>query len=304
MRLKTLLLSMVIAVTALGAQSLSIKIVNAQTQEAIPYTAVFSKDNKEGSYADEKGVFSFEFSATIDTILLSTIGFQTLKMALHDLREETRIALLPIKLDLPIVTITDAKFRREDIALGYFKRFRGIPTATVSTNSSNRFAMLVKNSVEEKAWITKLRIRFSVNQSFVASYYRIRLRIYANNEGKPGKDFLTSAQPIDIRENQQSLEYAIPYGSIAFPSEGVFIGYDVLGYKDETGNFHVFKSGQKVPKKKSEWSDFLCPSIAVWQKTEEKEVFEANGLGGWRKSSLLFRLGAPMFGIVVSFKKP
>lgn len=302
MKLKTLLLGMLISFT-LGAQPLTLKIVNAQTQEAIPYAAVFSKDNKEGSYADEKGVFSFEFSATIDTILLSTIGFQTLKMALQDLREETRIALLPIKLDLPVVTITDAEFRREDIALGYFKRFRGIPTATVSTNFSNRFAMLIKNSIEEKAWITKLRIRFSVNQSSVASYYRIRVRIYANNEGKPGEDILTSAQPIDIRGNQQSLEYAIPYGSIAFPSEGIFIGYDVLGYKDETGNFHVFKSGQKIPKKKSEWSDFLCPSIAVWQKAKEKEVFEANGLGGWRKSPMLFRLGAPMFGIVVSFKE-
>ena len=303
MKLKTLLSVMVISATTLNAQTINLKIVNAQTQEAIPYAAVFSKDNKEGSYADEKGEFSFEFSTTIDTILLSAIGFQTLKMALHDLLQETIIALRPIKLDLPVVTITDAKFKKKDVALGYFKRFRGIPTGSVATNSSNRFAMLIQNSLEQKAWITKLRIRFDVDQRSLASYYRIRPRIYANNEGKPGKDILTSLQAIDIQANQQSLEYAISYGSIPFPSEGVFIGYDVLGYIDKTGNFHVFKSGQKVQKKKSEWPDFLCPGIAVWQKAKEKEVFEANGLGGWRKSPMLFRLGAPMFGIVASFKE-
>ena len=88
MKLKTLLSVMVISATTLNPQTINLKIVNAQTQEAIPYAAVFSKDNKEGSYADEKGVFSFEFSATIDTILLSAIGFQTLKMALHDLQQE------------------------------------------------------------------------------------------------------------------------------------------------------------------------------------------------------------------------
>jgi hypothetical protein len=303
MKYCTLLFAVLICNGTLGAQTLNLKIVNAQTQEAIPYVAVFSKDNKEGSYADEQGNFAFEFGKGIDTILISTIGFQTQKMALQSLYQARKLELPPIKLDLPVVTITDAKSKRADVALGYFKRFRGIPTSSASTNANNRFAILIKSSIEQKAWITKLRIRFSVNQSSVASYYRIRLRIYSNNEGKPGKDILTSAPPIDIRDTQQSLEYAIPYGSIEFPPEGVFIGYDVLGYKDETGSFHVFKSGQNVPRKKSEWSDFLCPSIAVWQKAKEKEVFEANGIGAWRKSPMLFRLGAPMFGIVASFKE-
>lgn len=298
-----LLFAVLICNGTLGAQTLNLKIVNAQTQEAIPYVAIFSKDNKEGSYADEQGVFAFKFSANVDSILISTIGFQTQKMALQSLYQARKLELQPIKLDLPVVTITDAKSKKENVALGYFKRFRGIPTFSVSTNFNNRFAMLIKNSIEERAWITKLRIRFSVNQSSVASYYRIRLRIYANNEGEPGKDILALAQPIDIRDNQQSLEYAIPYGSIAFPPEGVFIGYDVLGYKDETRSFHMFKSGQNVPRKKSEWYDFLCPSIAVWQKANEKQVFEANGLGSWRKSPLLFGFGAPMFGIVVSYDK-
>lgn len=303
MKYCTLLFAVLICNGALGAQSLTLKIVNAHTKEAIPYAAVFSKDNKEGSYADENGAFSFEFSASVDTIMFSAVGFQTQRVALQGVNNDRKVELQPIKFDLQVVTITDTKSKKENVALGYFKRFRGIPTSSAATNGNNRFALLIQNTIERRAWITKLRIRFNVNQSSVATRYRVRLRIYSNKEGKPSEDMLVLEKPIDIRDNQQSLEYDITYGSIAFPPEGVFIGYDVLGYTDKTGNFHVFKSGQNGQKKKSGWSDFLCPEIAVWPNAKEKEVFEANGLGPWRKSPMLFRLGAPMFGIVASFKE-
>lgn len=303
MRLSTLLSVLVISVITLNAQTINLKIVNAQTQEAIPYAAVFSKDNKEGSYADEKGRLSFEFSPTVDTILCSAVGFGLEKMTLEQALRSKSLALHPTVMNLPDVTIFSKSQKEVETNLGYFKRFRGLPTFAVHTNINNRFALLIKNPLEKPGWVTKLRVRFDVEPSKIAAFYRIQLRVYANDGGKPGKDLLSVIQPVDIETNQQSLTQGIPYRQLLLPVEGLFLGYDVLGYTDKQGAFHPFKRGQKVPiRKKMEWEDLLCPGVAVDKKQKSVEVFEANGLGSWYKSHIV-QFGAPMFGLVASFKE-
>jgi hypothetical protein len=122
MKYCTLLFAVLICNGTLGAQTLNLKIVNAQTQEAIPYVAVFSKDNKEGSYADENGAFSFEFSASVDTIMFSAVGFSLEKMSLKQALGSKILALTPIVVNLPDVTVPskDAKIGARN--LGYFKK--------------------------------------------------------------------------------------------------------------------------------------------------------------------------------------
>ncbi len=303
MKLSALLSVMVISVSTLSAQTINLKIVNAQTQEAIPYAAVFSKDNKEGSYADEQGRFAFEFSPTVDTILCSAVGFGLEKMTLEQALKSKSLALRPTVMNLPDVTILSKSQKEVETKLGYFKRFRGLPTYAVHTNINNRFALLIKNSIEKPGWVTKLRVRFDVELSKIAAFYRIQLRVYANDGGKPGKDLLGVIQPVDIETTQQSLTQEIPSRQLLFPLEGLFLGYDVLGYTDKQGAFHPFKRGQKVPiGKKMEFDDFLCPGVAVDEKQKSVEVFEANGLGPWGKSHIV-KFGAPMFGLVASFKE-
>lgn len=303
MKLRTLLSVMVISITALSAQTINLKIVNAQTQEAIPYAAVFSKDNKEGSYADEKGNLSFEFSQTVDTLLFSAVGFSLEKMALKDALKIKTKALRSSVVSLPDVTISSKGIKKYEKNFGYFKRFRGIPTFGVHTNINNRFALLIDNPTEQEGWVTKVRVRFDLSFTKTANFYRIQLRVYANINGKPGTDLLTAFKAMDIKSSQQSLEQEIPEGTLPFTSEGVFVGYDVLGYEDTQGVFHPFKRGQKVPiGKKMEFDDFLCPGVAVDKKQKSVEVFEANGLGSWGKSHIV-KFGAPMFGLVASFKE-
>lgn len=303
MKIRTLLFAVLICNCTLDAQTLNLKIVNAQTQEAIPYVAIFSKDNKEGSYADEQGRFVFEFSPGVDTILFSAVGFSLEKMSLNQALGSKILALTPIVVNLPDVTILSKSQKEVETNLGYFKRFRGLPTFAVHTNINNRFALLIKNPLEKPGWVNKLRVRFDVEPSKIAAFYRIQLRVYANDAGKPGKDLLSVIQPVDIETNQQSLTQEISSRHLLFPVEGVFLGYDVLGYADKQGAFHLFKRGQKVPiGKKMEWDDFLCPGVAVDKKQKVVEVFEANGLGPWYKSFIV-QFGAPMFGIVASFKE-
>ena len=303
MKLSTLLSVMVISIATLNAQTINLKIVNAQTQEAIPYAAVFSKDNKEGSYADEKGNLSFEFSQTVDTVQFSAVGFGLEKMALKDALKIKTKALQSLVISLPDVIISSKGLKKYEKNFGYYKRFRGIPAFGVHTNINNRFALLIDNPTEQEGWVTKVRVRFDLSFTKAANFYRIQLRVYANINGKPGTDLLTTFKAMDIKSSQQSLEQEIPEGTLPFTSKGVFIGYDVLGYEDAKGMFHPFKRGQKVPiGKKMEWDDFLCPGVAVDKKQKAVEVFEANGLGPWYKSHIV-KFGAPMFGLVASFKE-
>lgn len=281
------------------SQTIKLQIVNSQTGEPIAHVAVFSKDNKEGTYADEKGNVQFEFSSSKDTILFSAIGFELLYVSLKKALQSNRMSLNPITLNLPDVTISSKQTKIEEKGLGFFRRFRGLPGFAVYSNMNNRYALLINNPNEQTGWINKIRIRFAVSSSKIADTYRIQLRIYKNENGKPGEDLFTLPF-VNINTSQQSLEQEIPDRQLLFPKEGVFIGYDALGYTDQKGTYHSFKRGQKVPiGKKGEWDDFLAPGVAIDKKHKQVEVFEANGLGAWYKSFMV-RWGAPMFGLVVS----
>lgn len=281
------------------AQLLKIQIVNSQNKEPIAHVAVFSKDNKEGTYADEKGNVQFEFNPSTDTILFSAIGFELLRLSLKQAQQNNNVALNPVVLNLPDVTISSNQAKIEEKSFGFFKRFRGLPGFAVYSNMNNPYALLVNNPNEQTGWINKIRIRFAVSSSKIADTYRIQLRIYKNENGKPGEDLFTLPF-VNINPSQQSLEQEIPERQLLFPKEGVFIGYDALGYTDQKGTYHSFKRGQKVPiGKKGEWSDYLAPGVAIDKKHKQVEVFEANGLGAWYKSFMV-RWGVPMFGVVVS----
>jgi hypothetical protein len=298
MKLKTLLLVMVISATTLSAQTINLKIVNAQTQEAISYAAVFSKDNKEGSYADEKGEFSFEFSQTIDSILFSAVGFSIVKMELKQALGTKTVALTPSVVNLPDVIITSKEAKVVEQNLGYLKK--NGDKMFFATNQHNRIALLIKNPIEQNAWVTKLQFQFSGWGDDVVKTFRLKLRVYANEEGKPGSDLWSHDGWLDLDSQQNKLEYSMSSRILLLPAEGVFIGFDFLGYVDKEGEYHSFVKGQLAQKKKI-FPNVMSPKVKVLKDEKGMIVFQANGLGAWQRSSVE-KFGVPMFGIVASFK--
>lgn len=300
MKYCTLLFAVLICNGTLGAQTLNLKIVNAQTQEAIPYAAVFSKDNKEGSYADEKGSFAFEFSMSVDTILFSAVGFSIGKMSLKQALGSKILALIPIMVNLPDVTVTSKEAKIGERNLGYFKKNGN--KMSFSSNQHNRIALLIKNPLEQNAWVSKLRFQFSGWGDDVVKIYRLKLRIYANNEGVPGSDLWSHEGWLDLDSQQKKLEFAISSRSFFLPPKGVFIGFDFLGYVDKTGTYHPFVKGQLMKQKSSSYPNVMAPKMSVLKDEKGMIVFNANGLGAWQRSAVE-QFGAPMFGIVASFKE-
>jgi hypothetical protein len=291
---------MVISIITLNAQTINLKIVNAQTQEAIPYAAVFSKDNKEGSYADEKGNFAFEFSQTVDTVLFSAVGFSLGKMSLKKALGSKMVMLIPSVVNLPDVTVSSKGAKIVARSLGYFKK-KGNKMG-MSTNQHNRIALLITNPIEQNAWISKLQFQFLGWEDKIVKIYRIKLRVYANKEGMPGLDLWSHAGWLDLSAGQSKLEYSIPERILSLPPEGVFVGFDFLGYIDKDEAYHPFVKGQLMKRKGSTFSNVMAPKIKVLKDEKGMIVFQANGLGAWQKSSVE-QFGAPMFGIVASFKE-
>ena len=300
MKIRTLLFAVLICNCTLDAQTLNLKIVNAQTQEAIPYVAVFSKDNKEGSYADEQGRFVFEFSPGVDTILFSAVGFSLEKMSLNQALGSKILALTPIVVNLPDVTVTSKEAKVGERNLGYFKKNGN--KMFFSSNQQNRIALLIKNPLEQNVWISKLQFQFSGWGDDIVKIYRLKLRTYANNEGAPGSDLWSNEGWLDLDSQKNKLEYAIPSRTLPLPAEGVFIGFDFLGYVDKKGTYHPFVKGQLMKQKSSSYPNVMAPKMSVLKDEKGMIVFNANGLGAWQRSSVE-QFGAPMFGIVASFKE-
>lgn len=298
MKLRTLLSLMVISVTTFSAQTINLKIVNAQTQEAIPYAAVFSKDNKEGSYADEKGEISFEFSQTVDTVLFSAVGFSLEKMSLQQTLGSKIVALTPSVVNLPDVTVSSKGAKVVERNLGYFKKKGN--KMSFATNQHNRIALLIKNPIEQNTWVSKLQFQFSGWGDDVVKTYRLKLRIYANQEGKPGLDLWSHDGWLDLGSQQNKLEYVIASRVLHLPAEGLFIGFDFLGYVDKNGGYHPFVKGQLTPTK-TIYPKVMSPIMSVLKDEKGMIVFQANGLGAWQRSTVE-QFGVPMFGIVVAYK--
>jgi hypothetical protein len=80
-------------------------IKDATTQEAVAFANIQFGHQQEGTVSDINGQFNIPQHSAFDTLRISCLGYQTVRMALRDLTDHSTILLKPVNIELSEVRI-------------------------------------------------------------------------------------------------------------------------------------------------------------------------------------------------------
>jgi len=219
MSLKTLASFIIILFNSLHSfaqQTISGKILNSTTQQAIPYANIGLRKYNVGTISNPDGSFSLYIPANLlsDTLVISSIGFGAKIIPVNYLvqRKNTVIYLNEKIVALSPVIVSTKKEKPKTFELGNAGFNGGVLEAdtlyagrSVSLLIDNKEANIKKGFVFP-AFIEKARLRIFRNN--LGSFkFRVRLNEVDDVTGYPGQDILTKSIVVESSMRKGWLEF-------------------------------------------------------------------------------------------------
>ena len=223
------------------AQDISIH--DTYSKEPVPFATISFGDGM-GTFANGKGVFRFskKLYPQVDTLFISSIGYQDLKVAALNLKEQ--IDLIPKASRLETVVVTTeltGKFKIEDIKPIVHKEYEDCWLPTVESEIAVKF-----DRVDGKpTTISKLEFPILLEKSQRSKKGKLRkfstlFRLQFYDVEPDGSPSFTSYYPsqtfIITQESDKVYELDVTDLRISIPKNGIFAAIQVLGYAKPNGD--------------------------------------------------------------------
>lgn len=195
------------------------KVVNALTDEPVAYVIVTDAGRKVGIRTDTSGLF--RFPTPVDTLLLSAPGYKTTRVVTSDsleIRLEENLLLMqniPFPMNRPPVTVQTGALRKH--AKGRI--------SDCNLTSQSEYALYVPNDEKQLAILNKVSF-YVLRAGQPRTPFRIR--IYQNQNGKPGGDLLDESVIVYPKWWKRWKEVKVGQYNIVVPREGFFVAMEWL----------------------------------------------------------------------------
>lgn len=261
------------------------KIIDKETRYPVSY-ATISFGNGNGIFADDEGNFTFttKLYHDIDTLYISSLGYQELKIATDKLQNEIILAPLSEELQEVIVQVKPrGKFKLKTLKPtthdDYFKCW--LPTI------ESEIAVFFPNDDKKPKQITSLylpikteasnwneRKKSSAKKRPFSTLFKVHF--YENNNGLPGD--VLSYEKVIFRVTEASdsvFELNIEDNDIFIPKNGIFVSIQILGYTDKQGKLLPNKKYQEVKTRRGivKVSTTFRPLLPFTNKIPTKRTF-------------------------------
>lgn len=252
--------------------SQSVAVLNSDTQEAIPFVTMILKYKGEitgGLYSDEKGLGNID--ATFDTVEFSCLGFEDQVLDRANLERVVYLKPRSIVLDEIVISslrlkdtmIGEYNVRRKDRAtIGDVNSFMAVFFENTFGKAVPFHALLLKLS--KIKYTTALRIHiYSRKDHFVKGVlaHEDMYNTFVPDEDLYERNIIVYLNPEDGKDVRVELsEY-----NLKLPVNGAFVGIEVVGYFDNTGQPVKTKSPGEVTwlEMHSSLNDNYCQKISV-----------------------------------------
>ena len=219
-----------IALTGL-AQNLTIKktVVSATDYQPVKFASVAIRNSNKGAYTNLSGEFTIACNSA-DSLTISAISYR--KGIYHYSSLPDTILLREEHVQLPEVIVSSKEQRQHTTLLGlYNKKRTGAYTGAIAA------ALYIDNTERLNAHLSKTFFKLS-KVSWIYSkkpeYYKllVRLKLYKRNafDHSPDEEILTRNITQEISEKQTDIVFDIDSFNIPFPSDGIFVAIEFLGY--------------------------------------------------------------------------
>ena len=222
----TFVVPIMFAVTFLTAQEITGFVFNKESSEPVKYANVKIKNLNRGTYVNEQGQFRIKAEQN-DTLIISCIGFNIQFFPVSLLNSGDTLYLNPRSYIIPDVVITN---KSKTIEVGYLEEKTKLYHVFPAYQWGTEFVCFISNNSKKNSRI--LSVSFIAKPGKAESI--IRLHVYEPlSSGKPGEELLQ--KDVLVTSSQISkgrLEIDITNHNIVFPENGVFVGLELIGYKN------------------------------------------------------------------------
>lgn len=236
-----------------------ITVSDSITKYPVSY-ATISFGNGNGTFADDEGKFYFtkKLYPDIDSLFISALGFKDLNISTENLPNQLFLQPQADELDEVVIgTKLNRKFKEEKLKPylddDYYKCW--LPTieseiAVYFPKTSNQdqklTSVIFPIALESKDW--SKRKRANSDKKKFSTLFKVKL--YGNNNGKPGK--VLTYETIVFRateKNGDAYELNVEDYNLYIPKDGFFVSLQVMGYTDKFGKLLPNKKYKEIKTK-------------------------------------------------------
>ncbi|WP_299101757.1 carboxypeptidase-like regulatory domain-containing protein [uncultured Winogradskyella sp.] len=258
-------------------QTLKGTVIDSLTNAKLAYVNISVKGKNIGTYSNEKGKYSIDFSQSSknDTLVVSLIGYKKLKIAvLQFLNSDNNTLNFKMRtiheaLDEVFIKSEAIKYNKNTIKLKTGNRKQTFPT---SSTYGSETAILIENSKEKRGKLTSLQLKFkTINDKDFKTYQTYyRLAFYAVNDlGFPSDPIYYEDIIIKPEKDQKNFKIDLEGLDIPFLDKGIFVGIETI----------------KPDKVKIEGSMYLTTPSILYTHTTQKIKYSRSRSIDWVKHS-------------------
>ncbi|TDB63365.1 hypothetical protein [Arundinibacter roseus] len=253
----------------LFGQSLHVTVLNALTDEPVPYVLISEPSHQNAAHTRALG--TAQLPVRPDTIFVSAPGYLPTEIATNG-RDSVLVKLEEKPLVVQEIGFTGRK-RPQVVRTGTrHKRSQGRLTLCDSPDAF-QFALFIPTPEKQRGILHKV---FFYLEKEGKPRTPVRIRIYQNNDGKPGADLLDESVVITPKRWKRWKEVSMGKYNIPLPVNGFFVAMDWI-YSSES----VYQQTMRFKGGKTETS--RCVGAVPGLTTEEDQCLtwvRDNG-GAW-----------------------
>lgn len=247
-------------------------ICESESKQPIPYASLYFTNEKIGAITDESGKICLEesISGVAQTIEISALSHNKTNYNIDNFKNVDTLFLKAKPIDLEQVTIKFNKKKATYKEIGYAKKRIFEVTHSLTPNSSKKISVFLPNNYPDtqQYYLHKIICNLSPKKSNIAIKYRLRLRIFNNDNILPSKDLLLENITIDVTPNDKVATFDIAQQYIKYPTSGIWVSVQCIGYIDKEGQYNSIKDFQygkyklkNTKKFKLEYLDAISPAF-------------------------------------------
>ncbi|MCF6365488.1 MAG: carboxypeptidase-like regulatory domain-containing protein [Bacteroidales bacterium] len=259
------------------------KIVDIETNEAIPYATIMYGETGQGVISDYNGNFELEFDRNnIDTLRFASLGFKSRKLATKKILNKN---VIKISLQKDLIPIPKVSVNGSD----YYNLIAG-NTGLASLGAlymdthGQEVALFIKNKKKKEGKFYKIYFKLSSKGNIDAPF---RIRIYQpDSHGKPGEDLLKDILVVKPATKKSWFEVNLSSYNVTFPESGLFISMggifpnDFNFYFGDQGFDNLSEDGSLENPNDLSYGQRLCYNKKgknnTWHKSLSHQWFQLN----------------------------
>ncbi len=285
-----------------------IQILSQKDKKAVAFANIVYLVNDSvvgGTYTNQDGKALLELVGRVNFIAVSSVGYQTLKIAKNDIPKQ--VDLNENVTELGTVTLTTEKIITHYLG-NFIKNIRINTHIFWHFHAGSEKIMLIENPFKEGKFIKSFSF-FLENLDNVSPVFKVVF--YKNVNGYPAQSYLYNSKDniFILKKNQtKKNKLDIQNMNVTLPEEGIFVGLEYVGFMDNdnkniitTNDF--FTSMEKKPtgisiveiRQKSEKVPYVYRKLKFNEKTKDWIDYSQSNYPGLAPNEYY----VPAFGIEV-----